>query len=436
VHPAFIATTIALFIAQLTLPYRYAFIPILVAAFNLGNVEYLGQFTVLRILIVLGIARALITGRLNFSPFDSFDRIFCLFAFFAMLSAFFHDPPHNPYVERMGLILNVLGAYIYGKSFLSGLDSLKRFAAGSLAALLPLAIFLQLEFHTGRNFYYPYFGAESAFAGFRDGYRASGPFAHAILAGTAGSISGALFFQFWNESRKFALLGILACASIIVASNSSGPIASFGVSVGFMFLWKFPIIVRHLAKFVLLGIAFLHFYMNRPFYYIVDSIDFTGGSTGWHRARLIESSLIHLDEWWLFGTDYTRHWMATGVSWSPDHSDITNYYLHLGIIGGLPLSLLLIYMIYKAYIKLIKAALDQRDLDTSFAFKYWCLISVLAAHASSFTSISYFDQMYVTFYLLIAMVAGLPSGPETPISKPLERHMLIEPIPRRYSAQR
>ena len=76
--------------------------------------------------------------------------------------------------------------------------------------------------------------------------------------------------------------------------------------------------------------------MKAPAYYIIARADIIGGSTGWHRAALIDSAIRHLNEWWLIGTDYTRNWMVTGVSWSADNTDITNHYLYLGVLGGLP----------------------------------------------------------------------------------------------------
>ena len=77
--------------------------------------------------------------------------------------------------------------------------------------------------------------------------------------------------------------------------------------------------------------------MKAPVWYLMARIDLVGGSTGWHRAYLIDQALMHLSEWWIAGTDYTRDWMPYGVSWSPDHSDITNHYILLGVTGGIAL---------------------------------------------------------------------------------------------------
>jgi len=407
--PVFLSVAFVFALLQLSLPARYAFIPLLVTAFNIGNVEFLGELTLVRLLIILGITRAIATGTNPIDFRNPIDRLFLLFAGLAMLSAPFHtEAMYNPYNERIGLILNVLGTYFYGKAFLRGENVSQCLAIGSVIALLPLAILMTMEFTVGTNYYYPHFGAISSGVSFRDGFRARGPFGHAILAGTSGAVTLAFFFPFWKSNRRFFFLGAVGCLLIVIASNSSGPIAATIFTLGLVYLWRKRHLVRHAKLAVVFIILFLSLYMERPFYYIIDSIDFTGGSTGWHRARLIETSIEHLDEWWLFGTDYTRHWMPTGVSWNPDHSDITNYYLHIGVIGGLPLTLILITVIALCLKKLIEVVFILENIgEKSKAFATWCLIAALGAHATSFISISYFDQMFVLFYLLVATIANL-----------------------------
>jgi O-antigen ligase len=114
-----------------------------------------------------------------------------------------------------------------------------------------------------------------------------------------------------------------------------------------------------------------------------------------------------LGEWWLAGTDFTKHWMPTGVSWNPNHTDITNYYLHLGVIGGLPLMLTLVAIICLCFRNLLKHIGIVPGDDKPHEFTLWCLGTALFAHALSFVSISYFDQMYVLFYLLVGGIAGI-----------------------------
>ena len=217
---------------------------------------------------------------------------------------------------------------------------------------------------------------------------------------------------------------------MVITSASSGPAMSAIFAALALSLWRFRdriYLLRRafVALYLILAVA-----MEAPVYYLIARIDLAGGSTGWHRARLIESAFEHFDEWWLAGTDYTRHWMPTGVSWSADHTDITNHYLQLGVVGGLPLLLLFIWMLQLAfaavgrYLK-AQATLGEPNFDEGFVA--WALGASLFAHAATSMSVSYFDQSFVFLYLVLACIASLdaarPAEEKAP-SRPGHRHAM------------
>jgi hypothetical protein len=150
--------------------------------------------------------------------------------------------------------------------------------------------------------------------------------------------------------------------------------------------------------------------MNDPAYYILARIDLAGGSTGWHRARLIQSALEFLPEWWLAGTDYTRHWMPTGVSWSVDHTDITNHYLKMGVLGGLPLMLLFIAVLAKGFSFVGQTPRQMPELSQQSRFMLWALGASLFAHAATIISVSYFDQSFMFLYVTLAAISSARPG--------------------------
>jgi hypothetical protein len=151
--------------------------------------------------------------------------------------------------------------------------------------------------------------------------------------------------------------------------------------------------------------------MKVPAYYIIARLDVTGSSTGWHRAALIESSIAHLEEWWFAGADYTRHWMPTGVSWNPNHTDITNHYLEMGVKGGLPLMFLFIASIAIAFMYVGKRTSCLRGMGTKDQFVLWALGSALFAHATTCISVSYFDQSVLFLYLTLAVIGSASQAP-------------------------
>ena len=150
--------------------------------------------------------------------------------------------------------------------------------------------------------------------------------------------------------------------------------------------------------------------MQAPAYYLIGRFDLAGGSTGYHRAALIESSIRHLDEWWLAGTDFTRHWMPTGVSWSREHTDITNHYLQMGVTGGLPLMLLFIVILAKGFSYVGRTLRQSGYLPDNNQFMVWALGASLFAHATTFISVSYFDQSFVFIYLALAAIGSVWSS--------------------------
>jgi hypothetical protein len=408
VNPIFAVLVLLLVVAQLVLPRRYAFAPLLVTACHLGNAEFIGELTPARMLILVGLARAVATGQFRWSPANRIDLWFAFFAVAALVTATAHlGAGYNPFVANCGLILNVCGTYLYGRAYLRDEDWPFYLATVTALVVIPLGILMFAEYFTAKN-YYSLIGITGEDVLEREGgLRARGPFSHPILGGTAGAVCLPLCIILWQRRRWLAKAGLAACAMVVFASGSSGPMAAAMACCGLLWFWKKRHLLPRLKYGVIFGIIFLVLYMERPFYYIIDSIDLAGGSTGWHRARLIEMGIEHLSEWWLAGTDYTRHWMPTGVSWNPNHTDITNYYLHLGVIGGLPLMLALIAIIYLSFRNLSNHIGIVPGADKPHEFTLWCVGTALFAHALSFVSISYFDQMYVLFYLLVGGIAGI-----------------------------
>jgi hypothetical protein len=195
---------------------------------------------------------------------------------------------------------------------------------------------------------------------------------------------------------------------MVIASASSGPILSASAAIGAMLTWHWRHHMRLVRWSAIAGYIGLDLVMNAPAYYIIARISFGGG--GWHRAKLIESAVQHLNEWWLAGTDYTRHWMAYGVSWSPDQSDITNHYLKMGIIGGLPLIVLFIAIVAKGFSFVGQSLRNKIDLPHKSRYMVWALGASLFAHATAFLGVSYFDQSFLFFYMSVAAIGSVWSA--------------------------
>jgi hypothetical protein len=244
--------------------------------------------------------------------------------------------------------------------------------------------------------------------------RSQGPFAHPILAGTVGAVCLPLALVLWSRYRREAWIGVVTCLVIVFFSASSGPILSVLAVVVALGMWRFRLYMRQVRWLLVATYVALDLAMKAPAYYMLARINIASGSTGYHRAALIEAALKHLDEWWLGGTDYTRHWMPTGVSWSPAHTDITNHYIQLGVLGGLPLMLMFIWILATGFSFVGQRVKQTGEQAPDEAAMVWCLGAALFAHVATMISVSYFDQSFLFVYLTLALIASVWSGAVLP----------------------
>jgi len=429
---------LCLVIAQLSLPRHLAFIPILVAVFYGGNQSIVSEFTPVRLVIIVGITRAYLGGFFEWDWSHRMDRLFAIFTVVALASSFGHEANEyipSPLIERVGLVLNVLGTYLFSRAYFSQIENLEVVAVSLVFILIPFSMLMSVEKVTGKNYYGKVGIARATGAIVRNGgYRAQGPFGHAIIAGTAAASTIPLMAVLYRRNRKrLALIGMVSGFAGVVASASSGPMAALAAGLLFLWFWR----KRHLFHQVKWGIIclliFLNFTMSRPIWFLIARIDIVGGSTGWHRSILIDTAMNRLDEWWLAGTDFTRHWIHSGVTWNPYHADITNYYLQMGVLGGLPLMLTLLFIIYRGCGELLGETewlRSQEDVsDEQFEendekeFDLWCIWVTIMVHCISFISIAYFDQSYALFFALFGMIPAFCGNEEE-----LEPSVVQEPI--------
>ena len=397
------------------LPRCWASLPFLLGAAYMTHAQEIAigplHFPVIRILVAVGFARVMSKGERITGGLKALDWMMIAWAVWTVLCSVFHTD--GALVLRLGMVYNALGIYFLFRVFIrEDRDVLNVFKLVSIL-FVPLGIAMVLEKLTGRNAF-ALLGGVPAQAAIRHGhFRAQGPFGHPILAGTVGAVCLPMALFLWRTNRKLALTGIAATGGIVFGSGSSGPIMTIISIVGALLLWKrrrYLPVIRWMALVLVIA---LNFIMKDPVYYLLARIDITGGSTGWHRAALIEAAIKHFGDWWLGGTDYTRDWMPTGVTWSGNHTDITNHYIQMGVTGGMPLMLLFIGVLIVGFSTVGKALRASRKTPVEHRFLLWTLGSILFGHLTTFFSVTYFDQSVVFLYFLLASISSL--GPVKPI---------------------
>jgi len=363
----------------------------------------------MRLVILAGILRVLVRRERIIGGFKLTDRLMIAWGTWAIISAAFHERIGETLVLRLGLVYTCGGIYFLSRVFIRSLVDVRQLAKSLLVVIIPLAVGLVLERQMAHN-WFALLGAPAEIAEdrIRDGkVRAMGPFSHPILAGTAGAVCLPFVITCWRKHRKVAIAGLIACLAIIGASGSSGPILTTMAAFGALALWMVRDKMNLIRWSAVLSVVGLAVVMNSPVYYLLSYIDLTGSSTGWHRAALIDAAVKNLSQWWMTGTDHTRHWMPTGIPANQNHTDITNVFLMMGVIGGLPLMLLFISVLVSAFTTIGKTLTKMKATSKQMRFEVWTLGAILFAHTATFVSVDYFDQTVVFYYLVLAAVVSV-----------------------------
>lgn len=399
----------------MALPRKWAPIPLLASCcyMTIGQGIALGPFSlpVYRLVLAAGLLRVIVRRENIVGGINTIDKLIIVWAIWMVFASFFHEwKPGSGPVYASGFVYNIVLVYFLTRVWCKDLSDLMAVFRIVAWLLVPVAGAMVAEHIVQKNYFGILFGGVSEGVYWRDGaIRAQGPFTHPILAGTVGAVCFPLMLGIWNRYRVSATVGLVACLTIVLASTSSGPLMSLFIGIVGVLMWFFQKWLR-VVRWALVG-AYLsaELLMTRPAYYLISKIDLTGSSTGWHRSRLIEAAFEHLPEWWAFGTDYTVHWMGLAVDDEGLKSDITNYYLWVGTIGGLLAMLLLIAMIWCAFVWVGRSVRNPPAALRNHRFMIWCLGAGLLAHAATSLSMGYTDQSMMFFWLNIGAISSMYS---------------------------
>jgi hypothetical protein len=409
-------------------------LPMLIAALVIprSQMVQLGSlsFPAIRILIVAGFLRVLFKRERIAGGMNKLDWLLVMWACWLIFSELFRTGMVS--MVRLGDAYTILGIYFLFRVFVSDQEDLRSVIEQICLLLVPIAICMLIEKASGRDIIASLFG-ESDYVRLREGhFRARGPYANAILAGTNGAACLPMALYLWHHNKRLAWLGVAAMCGMVVASGSSGPINTALAAVVGIGFWKHRRYLPAARWGFLVVLVGLDLVMKDPVYYIVARLDIHAGSTGWYRARLMQGAIEHLNEWWLVGTDFTHHWVPEGTSGiAGNHADITNHFIQMGVWGGLGLMVLFISFLIATFSTVGKWL--ESNLHASFQDQLliWALGVMLFAHTVTFMSVSYFDpSIILLFYLTVAAVSsiGLSSNAKAMILREGDAEHLTQPL--------
>jgi hypothetical protein len=405
-----LALTIVSGLMLLVLPRRYAIAPVIMICcyMTMGqSIVVAGfHFTMIRVLVAFGWARVLLRGEFRNIKLTLLDQMILWWTVISFIAYVGLWHTGDAVVYKLGATYNIVGSYFLFRMLLQTLGDLVQVVRIMAVLIVPLAIFMLLEKSTGRNLF-AVFGGVSEITAVRDGVlRCQGPFSHPILAGTFGATVLPPFACLWLEGRvgKFmAIGGVISSLVITITSGSSGPVLALVAAVLALALWRVRTYMYLLRRGLVICLSFLQIVMKAPVWFLLARVDVFSGSTGFHRAMLIDSAFHNLGDWWFVGTRSTASW----ADQDQGLFDVTNQYLQVGAEGGIFSMLLFIWIIVCAFkfVGLTWRTMAEIGEPVANQIFVWGLGAALFAHVVSYISVSYFDQNFVNWYLLLAMIA-------------------------------
>ena len=404
-HPVGAVAMLIAILLILTLPRRKAIIPFLLAFFTipLGQVVVLAglHFTVLRILILAGLARMAAfrgsssEGRFA-GGFNALDRVVLLWSLSVVIVFSLEWTDTQALIKGTGDFVDNLGGYLAVRFLIPDRETIRHTVRVLAAICVIQGVCMMSEQFTHQNVF-GFLGANSPTI--RNGNVRSEGAIGTIYAGTLAGVLIPMFFWLWTEgkSRMAACAGLAGATAMVFASHASTSWLAYGASLLGLGLWPLRKQMRLARLGLVATLVGLHLVMNGPVWSLIEKIDVTGGSSSYHRYMLVDNCIRHFSDWWLIGYKYYG-------DWGFDMWDLCNQFVVAALTGGL-VTLILFIAIYKQSFGLIGTARKRVDGDCGQEWLLWCLGSFLFANVVASFGINYMVQLMTFLFTLLACIS-------------------------------
>ena len=406
-HPLVLIALIISIILIFFLRRKYLIFPVMVMTFlvPLGQSVLVGglHFFVFRIIVIAMSIRMLFSF---FSPegifgnrLGIFDLTFLMWALFrALAGAATFSFVSGAVVYQAGFLMDAIGGFFILRYLIRDEDDVHRTLRAFAVITFVIGCCMVFEKFRQVNVF-GLLGGVRAVPETRGGaVRAQGPFQHEIIAGTFGATLLPLFFLLWKNriARILGVLGAIGSTLMVFASHSSTPVMAYGAACVGICAWPLRRHLRLVRWGIVAAICALALVMKAPVWFVLAHVDVVGGSSGYHRAMLVNDFIMHFKDWWLIGT-------AENSRWGFNMWDLCNQYVAEGQLGGLVTFICFIAMICMAFSR-IGTARNAVDGDRRREWFFFALGAALFSHCVAFFGISYFDQTRVMWFALLAII--------------------------------
>jgi hypothetical protein len=401
--------TLGLALLVLCLPRRLAAVAIIATVCYLteGQCLEIGfHFTAIRLVLLAGLIRVVSRGELRQVRRNTVDRCIIIYACVLSLIATLRVGSVAELVYQVGWLYNILLSYFVFRSLLRDERDYREVLAKTAFVIIPFALLMLLESTTGRNLF-SVFGGVSEVSWLREGHvRSEGSFRCPITAGAFGATFAVLFagLLFSRSNVKSALIGAVASMLIVSCAHSSGPFLGLVLGLGALVCWPFRRHTRAIRWGIISVLIALQVVMKAPVWFIIARVSDLFGGGGYHRAFLIDQFVNRFSSWWLMGTKDTHDWFPYQLPMGG--ADLTNIFVSDGVKAGLIGLIISVLLVVRCFQQLGTAMKTARGVSPTTEKMIWGIGATLVGSIGILFSVTYFDQMYVIWYFLLACIAG------------------------------
>lgn len=406
--PVVLVAMLLAIVSILVLPRKFLVVPFLLIAFLVpsSQVLVLGgvHLFVVRIIILVGLGRmaaARFTGDVILlgGGLNTIDTVVLCWAFSRSLTFMLLYGQADAVVNQCAFLWDSLGGYFLLRFAIHDEEDICRATKVFALIAVIVAVCMVNEQRSMTNVFGSIGGR--AIPEIREGkLRSQGPFSHAILAGVFAGTILPLFVWLWStkKDRLLAVTGIVGATIMVVTSASSTPFGAYIAGIVGMCLWPLRRNMRAIRWGIILVILVLALVMKAPVWFLLAHVDLVGGSSGYHRAMLVDQCIRRFGDWWLLGASNNQDW-----GW--DMWDIQNQFVAEALRGGLVAFVFFVMIVSRTFARIGRA---RKSFETE-QYKEWLMWTfgaIMLAHVFAFFGADYFDQTRFWWYASLAIVSA------------------------------
>ncbi len=378
---------------------------------SVGTIDISASRIVITILLLKFVADSNVRSRFKWCRLDGWVAFYMAVGILVICIT---RPLSEALENRAGFLMDTWLAYLAARLCITDRATLISVVKCVGVILVPLAILAILE---SAGYWRPYadlrqycpWRTETTLKEPRFGFeRAEGPFAHAIMFGTAFAMLVPLLWSLRHERGNWrGLAYLLAGVAIIgaMSSMSGGPWNTIIVVILLLALEKYKYLVKPLLIFIVFSCIFVEIASNRPFYHVIMSYTNPLGGAAGHRAVLIDCALEDIGEWWLIG--YCGEDPGWGERLGMAFTDVTNGFILAGVEYGI-LGVIGLCAIFASALRMLIRLHKQLDEPVLESW-CWAFGTVLVAAIAALMGVALFGQTRTIFYCIMGMVGSMPN---------------------------